>query len=280
MVMNFEPQKLATAPGELTSVIVAGEGSPLTFLHGSGPGVSATANWWLNLPSIAQRHRVIAPDLLGFGETQMQAGAGLGIRGWVDHVLRVLDALNIDKTWLIGNSLGGWIALQLAIDHPDRVSGIVSMGTGGAARASGVAGQAAADTSLDGVRKVLHKFVYDPSIVPEDLVVKRFEALQSEPARERFAAVVAAREIDRAEFPLTEEGLRALQVPVLLVHGREDAIIPASRSWELHQLIPQSELHMFSRCGHWSQVEYATDFNQLIKWFIGRHTPADANENG
>ena len=60
MVMNFEPQMLATAPGELTSVIVAGEGSPLTFLHGSGPGVSATANWWLNLPSIAQRHCVIA----------------------------------------------------------------------------------------------------------------------------------------------------------------------------------------------------------------------------
>ena len=276
MVMNFEPQMLASAPGELTSVIVAGEGSPLTFLHGSGPGVSATANWWLNLPSIAQRHCVIAPDLLGFGETQMQAGAGLGIRAWVDHVLRVLDALNIDKTWLIGNSLGGWIALQLAIDHPDRVSGIVSMGTGGAVRASSIAGQAAADTSLDGVRKVLHKFVYDPSIVPEDLVVKRFKALQSEPARERFAAVVAAREIDRAEFPLTEDGLRSLHMPVLLVHGREDAIIPARRSWELHQLIPQSELHMFSKCGHWSQVEYSTDFNQLVKWFVDRHTPADA----
>ncbi len=86
----------------------------------------------LNLPRIAEQGRCIAIDSIGYGQSIVAPDTEYGIREWVRHAVRVLDALGIDKTWIVGNSIGGWVALQFAIDFPERLLGIVSMGTGGA----------------------------------------------------------------------------------------------------------------------------------------------------
>ncbi len=129
---GLEDKWLQTGDGELTHYHELGAGTPILFLHGSGTGVTAAANWWLNLPRIAEQGRCIAIDSIGYGQSIVAPDTEYGIREWVRHAVRVLDALGIDKTWIVGNSIGGWVALQFAIDFPERLLGIVSMGTGGA----------------------------------------------------------------------------------------------------------------------------------------------------
>ena len=94
---GLEDKWIETAEGELTHYHEIGEGTPILFLHGSGTGVSAAANWWLNLPSIGEQARCIAIDTIGYGQTVVAPGTAYGIRAWVDHAVRTLDALGIEK---------------------------------------------------------------------------------------------------------------------------------------------------------------------------------------
>lgn len=148
---GLEDKWLETAPGELTHYHELGEGTPILFLHGSGTGVTAAANWWLNLPDIAELGRCIAIDSIGYGQTVVAEQTEYGIREWVRHAVRVLDALGIEKTWIVGNSLGGWLAFQFAIDFPERLLGIVSMGTGGAKLTGALKGHANPTLTEEGI---------------------------------------------------------------------------------------------------------------------------------
>ena len=268
---GLEDRWLETAPGELTHYHESGSGEPILLLHGSGTGVSAAANWWLTMDDLSTYGRAIAIDSIGYGQTVVAPGTEYGIRAWVDHAIRVLDALGIERTWIVGNSLGGWVALQLAIDHPERVLGIVSMGTGGAKRTAALAGHAKPVLTEEGIREGLKLFVVDESLITDELVAVRYEAAVNDTANERLAEVVAARDRDRDEFPLDFEALARLEMPVLLIHGMQDRVIPASRTWELAQTIPNADAHLFSQCGHWSQVEKAGEFNTVLAdWFAAR----------
>ena len=125
---GLEDRWLQTADGELTHYHDLGEGTPILFLHGSGTGVTAAANWWLNLPELSKHGRCIAIDSIGYGQSIVADGTEYGIKEWVRHAVRVLDALGIDKTWIVGNSLGGWLAFQFAHRLPgtpagDRIDG-------------------------------------------------------------------------------------------------------------------------------------------------------------
>lgn len=268
---GLEDKWIETASGELTHYHELGQGTPLLFLHGSGTGVSAAANWWLNLPQIAQLGRCIAIDSIGYGQTVVADGTAYGIRAWVDHTIRVLDALNIEKTWLIGNSLGGWLAFQLALDYPERVLGIVSMGTGGALQTAALKAHANPELTLAGIKKTLSMFVVDQSLITDDLVKVRFEAAQNDYASDRLHEVIAARDRDRFEFPLDFEKMKQITVPVLLIHGVQDVVIPVTRTWEILNTVPFSDAHIFSQCGHWSQVEKSEEFNALIKHYLSAH---------
>ncbi|MDR7083384.1 2-hydroxymuconate-semialdehyde hydrolase [Arthrobacter ginsengisoli] len=268
---GLEDRWLETAPGELTHYHEIGSGTPVLFLHGSGTGVSAAANWWLNLEDIGRENRAIAIDLIGFGQTVVPEDAVYGIQAWVEHAVRVLDALGIEKTWLVGNSLGGWVAFQFAIDHPERLAGIISMGTGGAKRTKALTSHATPELTVEGIHRTLTDFVVDHSLVTEELVQARYRASKTELASSRFREVITARDRDREQLPLDFSVLAQLQVPVLLIHGREDAVIPASRSLELANIIPHADLHLFSQCGHWSQVERVADFNATVRGYLAIH---------
>ena len=100
------------AGGIQTSYLEAGAGDPVVMLHGSGPGVSAMANWQHNIGALSQRFRVLAPDIVGFGATKRPDGIVYSLRTWTDHVWSFLDAHHIEKAAIVGNSLGGRVALQ------------------------------------------------------------------------------------------------------------------------------------------------------------------------
>lgn len=259
---------LETAPGELTHYHELGEGTPILFLHGSGTGVTAAANWWLNLSAFAELGRCIAIDSIGYGQSVVAEGTAYGIREWVRHAVRVLDALDIEKTWIVGNSLGGWLAFQFAIDFPERLLGIVSMGTGGAKLTGALKGHSNPVLTEEGIRKTLEMFVVDKSLVTDELVSLRYQSALNDTASDRLAEVVAARDRDRIELPLDFDVLSRLDVPVLLIHGVQDVVIPVPRTWELLNVLPHADAHIFSQCGHWSQVERAEEFNTVIGQYL------------
>ncbi len=265
---GLEDKWLETAPGEVTHYHELGEGTPILFLHGSGTGVTAAANWWLNLPEISELGRCIAIDSIGYGQSIVAPGTEYGIKEWVRHAVRVLDALGIEKTWIVGNSIGGWVAMQFAIDFPERLLGIVSMGTGGAKKTAALSGHAKPELSEAGIRRTLEQFVVDKSLVTEELVSLRYQAALNDTASDRLVEVVTARDRDRDALPLDFEVLSKLDIPVLLIHGMQDVVIPASRTWELLNVIPTADAHIFSQCGHWSQVERAEEFNTVIKQYL------------
>ncbi|PVE77853.1 alpha/beta fold hydrolase [Microbacterium testaceum] len=268
---GLEDRWVETAPGELTHYHELGTGTPILFLHGSGTGVTAAANWWLNLPELSELGRCIAIDSIGYGQTVVAEGTEYGIREWVRHAVRVLDALGIEKTWIVGNSLGGWLAFQFAIDFPERVAGIVSMGTGGAKLTAALQGHSSPVLTPEGVRQTLELFVVDKTLVTDELVALRYASALNDTASSRLVEVVAARDRDRTALPLDFDVLARLAVPVLLIHGTQDAVIPVSRTWELVNTIPHADAHIFSQCGHWSQVERAEDFNEVVGRFLRSH---------
>src|SRR5690606_6003146 len=140
-----------------------------------------------------------------------------------------------------------------------RLLGIVSMGTGGAKLTGALAGHSNPTLTPAGIRKTLELFVVDKSLVTDELVELRYRSALNDTASDRLAEVVAARDRDRIELPL------------LLIHGVQDAVIPVSRTWELLNVIPGADAHIFSRCGHWSQVERADDFNEVVARFLAAH---------
>lgn len=259
------------AAGIETNLHDQGEGHPVMFIHGSGPGVTAWANWRLVLPELAKSCRVIAPDMLGFGYTERPVGVVYGLDAWVRHAVGVLDALNIAQTDLVGNSFGGAIALALAIRHPERVRRLVLMGSVGVpfAITPGLDAVWGYQPSLSSMRGLLDIFAYDRSLVTDELAELRYQASIRPGFQESFAAMFPApRQQGVDGLASSEADIRAIAHETLIIHGRDDQVIPLDNSLTLHHWINRSQLHVFGRCGHWVQIEHNRRFNQLVGAFL------------
>jgi 2-hydroxymuconate-semialdehyde hydrolase len=254
-----------------TNVHDRGSGRPVVLIHGSGPGVSAWANWRLVIPGLAKQFRVIAPDMAGFGYTDRPAGFAYNKAAWVAQVISMLDALGLEKADLVGNSFGGAIALATAIQHPARVGRLVLMGSVGLSFPITPALDAVwgYTPSIENMRGLLDIFAYDRSLVNDELAELRYRASIQPGFQESFAAMFPAprqRWVDA--LASAEEAIRAIPHEALLIHGREDQVIPPSVSLRLLQLIERAQLHMFGQCGHWTQIEHSARFTQLVAHFL------------
>jgi pimeloyl-ACP methyl ester carboxylesterase len=255
------------AAGITTAYLEAGSGEPVLMLHGSGPGVSGTANWQYNIPVLAEKFHVLAPDIVGFGATERRADIVYSLRTWTDHVWAFLDAHGIDKIAIVGNSLGGRIALQMATDHPARISRMVLMGSPGVGMTptEGLAALRAYEPSHDAMRALLRNFfAVNPALITDELVAIRYKASIAD------RAMFFDPRHKGSELGITEEEVRAITTPSLLVHGREDKVVPLTVSVTMLGLLPNADLHVFSHCGHWTQIERADEFSALVSDFLGR----------
>ena len=248
-----------------------GSGFPITLIHGSGPGVSAWANWRLIIPVLAQQARVIAPDMLGFGFTQRVAGQNYSMDIWVEQTLGLLDALGIEQTDLVGNSFGGALALAFAIRYPNRVRRLVLMGSVGVPHeiTPGLDAVWGYEPSFENMRKIMDLFAFNRHLVNDELAMLRYKASIQEGFQESFSAMFPAprqRWVDAMCSP--EAAIKALPHETLVVHGRDDLIIPLITSTTLANWIPKAQLHVFGQCGHWTQIEHSARFAQLVINFI------------
>jgi 2-hydroxymuconate-semialdehyde hydrolase len=267
----------------LTNYHDVGTGPPLLMLHGSGPGVSAWANWRATIPQLSPQFRVLAPDLAGFGYTRVPADIEYGRAVWLRQIVDLLDVLDVERTSVVGNSFGGGLALTLAIEHPERVDRLVLMGSVGApfALTEGLDEVWGYEPSMEAMARLMRRtFAYDPALVTDDLVRMRFQASARPAAREAFSRMFPAprqRWVDALAHD--EEEVRAISHPTLLVHGRDDKVVPLSTTMTLLEWIDDSRAHIFGRCGHWTQIERADEFSALVAAFVGsacRQNPAPA----
>jgi pimeloyl-ACP methyl ester carboxylesterase len=263
------------AGGMTTNYLEAGSASnaPVVLIHGSGPGVTAYANWRLTLPALAESSHVVAPDMVGFGFTSRPADGRYDVDRWVAQAVGLLDALGLAKAHIVGNSFGGALALHLATRYPERVDKLVLMGSVGLSFpiTDGLDAVWGYEPSVARMRELLDIFAYDRELVTDELAQTRYEASVQPGFQEAFAAMFPPprqRWVDA--LALAPEAVAAIPHETLVIHGRDDKVIPVDVSVQLARLIQRSELHVFGRCGHWTQIEWADEFNALVARFLSR----------
>ena len=271
------------SPAELeagTSVLVdgvpthyhaAGDGPVLLLLHGSGPGVSAWANWRGVIPALAERFRVVAPDLLGFGRSQPPGPVRYDAAAWMKHLLGFADALGLDRMSVVGNSFGGSLALRLALARPAAVERLVLMGSVGVPFpiTPGLEAVWGFTPSFADMRALLDLFAHDRSRITDDLARLRLAAATAPGVQEAYSRMFPApRQAALDGMSLPEVDIRTVQQPTLIVHGREDRVIPLGVSLRLLELVGAAQLHVFGNCGHWVQIEERDAFVSLLLGFL------------
>lgn len=271
MSTNPEIANSIEAAGLQTNYHDVGQGDPILLIHGSGPGVSAWANWRLTLPDLAQHFRVIAPDMAGFGFSARPANYTYNMDNWVTQAVGLMDALGIQRASLVGNSFGGGLALALAIKHPERVNKLILMGSMGVEFpiTEGLDQVWGYKPSLENMKALLDIFAYSRALVTDELAELRFKASTRPGFQESFSSMFPAPRQNSVKMMASPIGaIQALPHHTLIVHGRDDRVIPLQNAYTLHQLIDQSELHVFGQCGHWTQIEHTKRFNQLVINFL------------
>lgn len=268
---NPEIARSVQAAGITTNYHDVGDGFPALFIHGSGPGVSAWANWRLVMPALSERLRLIAPDMAGFGFSERPAGIKYDLDTWVAQAIGLLDALELQQADVVGNSFGGALALAMAIRHPQRVRRLVLMGSVGVPFdiTEGLDAVWGYTPSFENMRRIMDYFAWDRSLVNDELAELRYRASIRPGFQESFAAMFPAprqRWVDA--LASREDDIRALPHETLIVHGRDDRVIPLLTSLTLAEWIDRSQLHVYGRCGHWTQIEHAARFAKLVGDFL------------
>ena len=259
-----------------------GSGPAVVMLHGGGPGASGVVNYSRNIDALARDFRVIVPDLPGYGRSAKGVDQHDPFGYLADMVRGLLDILDVSTAHLIGNSYGGAAALRLALDTPERVGRLVLMGPGGIGTTKGL--PTAGLTRLldyysgDGPsRAKLETFVrsylvYDGTSVPDELIDARYEAsldpaVVADPPLRRPSGPFALRTLWRMDLT-RDSRLKDLQTPTLVLWGRDDKVNKPSGGPTLLNILPNAELVMTSRTGHWMQWERAELFNRLVHDFL------------
>jgi 2-hydroxymuconate-semialdehyde hydrolase len=260
----------------------SGEGNDeaILFLHGSGPGATAWSNWQFAMPALGERFDCLAPDLIGYGKSQHFDDPPQGVVAWLDvwmdQQIGLLDNLGLEKVHLVGNSMGGALSLHLLDRYPECVDRVALMGT------MGTPHQITPwldelwgfydDPSQEKMAEAIARFVYDPDAVGGDLdsiAEMRYPAAMDENVQRSFASMFPPpRQQHVDDLVLPDLRFQQMDHPVLLVHGRDDGIIPLETSLYLLWRLPNVQMHVFGQCRHWIMIEHAAAFNQLLEDFL------------
>lgn len=247
------------------------------FLHGAGPGATALSNWERVIDDLSDRFHCLAPDMIGFGDSSHPVDPPRGMGPFNDlraqALLELLQVLGLERVHVVGNSMGGMLAILMVLARPHHIGRIVLMGSGGAPDMPVSPGLADlrtfyADPSEERLKQLMVQFVHDP--VP-------FDGVADQIARERMAYVqredvsrshAAAFHPDGPRRTFDPEELAGIDHPTLVLHGRQDRIIPLEASLYFADHLPNADLFVLGRCGHWTQIEQRRAFETLLTRFV------------
>jgi pimeloyl-ACP methyl ester carboxylesterase len=259
-----------------------GGGRPLLFLHGSGPGVTGWRNFRGVLPAFAPRFRCLILEFPGFGVSVDVGGHPMVTAQGV--LIPFLDALGVDRVDIIGNSMGGGVGVNFAINNPDRISKLVTIGgigtnifSPGPSEGIRLLQEFTEDPTRQRLVDWLKSMVYDPSLVTDELIEERW-ALATDPetlaaarrmyGKAAFAAMMSA--MAASDMPLPWARMHKVTAPTLLTWGRDDRVSPLDMALIPMRTIPNAELHVFPNCGHWAMIEAKDAFASTVLSFLNR----------
>ena len=254
-------------------------GTPVLFLHGSGPGVSGWSNFAGNFAAFAAERRTIILDMPGFGRSPGITWDAAYPVVAAESVDALLDALGIDQVDIVGNSMGGNVACETALAYPKRVRRMALMGPGGLAE------NLFAPNPSEGSRR-LFEFLQKPTregmVAWVDTMVGNRKVVSDELIDTRLAAALEPGAIARTmdifgsifnpEFRTTPLWARAesIKQATLLIWGRDDRMLPYEGAHFAFRHLPNAELHVFSKCGHWAMIEQQAAFDRIVLEYFGR----------
>jgi pimeloyl-ACP methyl ester carboxylesterase len=252
-----------------------GEGTPLVWIHGGGPGANSWSNFAANLPDFPGGYRHLLFDMPGYGKSEKVA---IGERLFAYNARRIVAALRrlgVERAHFVGNSMGGGTSARIAIDHPEMVERLVLTGAAGMlAHSHTSAGELPdglkvlmelfdGDITPERIERFARLMCYDQALVTPELLRVRLEG-----AREHNRALREADAVSRPNLEDLEPDLGAIGCPTLLVWGREDNFVPVRAGLAYQHGIPDARLVVLPRCGHWVQYEKLTLFNSLVAQFL------------
>ncbi|WP_083905831.1 alpha/beta fold hydrolase [Nocardia transvalensis] len=261
----------------------AGAGPALVLLHGGGPGASGMSNYMRNVEALARRFRVIVPDMPGYGRSSKSIDRTDPFGDLAGAVGGLLDELGVAAAHVVGNSYGGAAALRLAMDRPETVNRLVLLGPGGVGttRSLPTAGLNELLNYYTGTgpsREKIARFVrgylvHDGSAVPGELIEARYRAsldpeVIANPPLRRPSGPLALRTLWRMDFT-RDRRLGAVTHPTLVVWGADDKVNRPAGGRVLAETMPNCDLYLAARTGHWVQWERAELFNDLVAGFLG-----------
>ena len=247
-------------------------GPPVLFLHGSGPGASGHSNFQFNYPAFAAAgRRCIVLDMLGYGFSDKPDDIDYHVDAFVDGVVAALDALGVARCVPAGNSLGGAVALRLALERPERVAGLILMAPGGleareayfempgmAAMGAFFAAETAGGVSAERLAELLRNLVHDPAQVTERLVQERLAVFRTQNPRV----------ITTMQVPDMSERLAEIRCPALAFWGADERFMPLSGIEKLARGLADAKIVVRTACGHWVMVEHPALFNRESLAFL------------
>lgn len=271
--VSFE-QGFIDAGGYRTRYLHAGDRSKptLLMLHGITGHAEAYVR---NLAAASEHFSVWAIDFIGHGYSAKPEHP-LEIKHYVDHVFKFMDAIGVDKVYMTGESLGGWVTARIASDHPEKVERILLNTMGGTManpvvmeRLYNLSMEAAADPSWERVKARLEWLMADPKMVTDDLIKTRQMIFQQPEWQMACEMNMALQNMEiRERNMLTDDDLRKISVPALVLWTTKDPSGPVDEGRRISELIPGAELAVMENCGHWPQYEDTATFNKILLDFL------------
>lgn len=272
-------RKIVTTADYEIQINEAGEGHPVFLIHGMGPGATGWSNFAPNIPELSKSFRCIAVTMPGWGESSPQTPE-TG-RNQSEAMKQLMDVLEIERAAFVGNSMGGGISMVMGGKYPDRVSHIVTMGAGLYGPAvNGPGGipegikaliDTYADPSPENFKRVVSTMCYDDRFATDELAAERSRGALEHAEHLKNWRDVGAAGVGLEDFLQLGSLIQGMEIPSLLIHGRDDRTVHFEASLRAMSLIPNSRVVLLNHCGHWAQLEHADEFNRLVIDFVNNN---------
>jgi len=247
----------------------AGDGPAVVFIHGSGPGASGLSNFRQNVDAfVAAGYRVVLPDMIGYGASSKPEGLDYTLALFTDTLYEALGRHGLERAILVGNSLGGGVAIQMALDHPQFAERLILMSPGCIEELPiyfampGIANMRSAfgspEYSAEDQRRLNLSLVYDPAHITDELVAERYAVARIQPKD-----VIA-----RMRTPNLQPRLGELKMPILGFWGFQDRFMPLTGMNYFLEQCDDARFITFNKVGHWVQVERTQEFNRYSIEFL------------
>jgi pimeloyl-ACP methyl ester carboxylesterase len=275
-VATVQPEeKSVSLFGQKIHYLEAGqEGPTLILIHGLG---ADSTIWAATLATLSEKTHVFALDQIGFGRSD-KPPLDYRVQTFAEFLYAFMQAAKIPRATLVGNSLGGWVAAEFAIQHPEMMEKLILVDSAGIKPKSWKGPQSLGvnlnPASLSDTRKLFESLFYDKSIITDQLVERVFENRMRNGDSYTISRVLEGLEHDQ----WIDKRLEKVKTPTLIIWGNEDALISVDRAESFQKGIPNARLAIIPKCGHVPQIEKPAEFNKLVLDFLfpnPQKTPAE-----